>query len=174
MTSILTATRPRAVPPAAAPLSPLSGPDLATLVADFADRVDSWHPHVRFGVDERWWTRLRGDDTVDVWLLTWVSDTGTDLHDHGKSAGAFVVVSGALEEVRPTGHRDGLVATTLHAGHVRVIEPGVVHDVRSPRREPAISIHAYSPPLREMTFYELGDSGPTPTRTVQTDPEGTP
>jgi mannose-6-phosphate isomerase-like protein (cupin superfamily) len=169
MTSILDAVR---TPPVPAVAPPLSGSDLATLVADFADQVDSWHPHVRFGVDERWWTRLRGDDTVDVWLLTWVTDTGTDLHDHGQSAGAFTVVSGALEEVRPTGRRDGLILTTLQPGHVRVIEPGIVHDVRSPRREPAISIHAYSPPLREMTFYALGESGPQPTRTVNTEAEG--
>jgi mannose-6-phosphate isomerase-like protein (cupin superfamily) len=151
---------------------PLCVQDLATLVGDLADRPESWHSLVRFGSEERWWTRLRGDDTVDIWLLTWVTDTGTDLHDHGNSAGAFTVVSGTLEEVRPDGPNGALRVTTLEAGDVRVVERGAVHDVRSPFALPAISLHAYSPPLREMTFYTPTDAGPQPTRTVTTQTEG--
>jgi mannose-6-phosphate isomerase-like protein (cupin superfamily) len=142
--------------------------NLAALVREFADNPTAWLGGVRFVADERWWTRLHSDETVDVWLLTWVQDTGTDLHDHGASAGAFTVVSGRLEEVRPSGPTATLAATTLQPGEVRRIEPGAVHDVRSPSKVPAISIHAYSPPLREMTFYELTGAGPVPTRTVAT------
>jgi hypothetical protein len=151
----------------------LSTQDLACLVSEIADNPADWLTHVRFGAEERWWTRLRGDDVVDVWLLTWVTDTGTDLHDHGVSAGAFTVVSGMLEEVRPDGPNDELVVTRLHAGDVREISRGAVHDVRCPSVVPAISIHAYSPPLREMTFYAQSESGPKPTRTVTTETEGT-
>jgi mannose-6-phosphate isomerase-like protein (cupin superfamily) len=153
--------------------TPLSVENLASLVRELADNPASWQTAVRFADGERWWTRLHSDADVDVWLLTWVRDTGTDLHDHGASAGAFTVVSGVLEEVRPDGPGGGLTVTTLRAGDVRGVEPGVVHDVRSPSLVPAISIHAYSPPLREMTFYEQRDSGPEPTRTVATQPEGT-
>jgi hypothetical protein len=150
---------------------PLSVDNLAALVREIADNPSSWQAEVRFAADERWWTRLHSEDSVDVWLLTWVQDTGTDLHDHGDSAGAFTVVSGLLEEVRPA--LDGTLAVTrLHTGEVRQIERGAVHDVRSPSRTPAISIHAYSPPLREMTFYEQRESGPTPTRTVSTQTSG--
>jgi Cysteine dioxygenase type I len=151
---------------------PLSAQQLAALVVEYADHPSEWLPQVRFGAEERWWTRLRGDDAVDVWLLTWVTDTGTDLHDHGGSAGAFTVVTGALEEVRPEGPNGELLATTLHAGDVRAVEAGVVHDVRSPSLAPAISIHAYSPPLRTMTFYESAEDGPRATRTVVTDGAG--
>lgn len=147
--------------------------ELATVVGDLADNPTRWQAQLRFGADERWWTRLHGDDTVDIWLLTWVRDTGTDLHDHGDSAGAFTIVSGVLEEVRPDGPDAQLVTTRLHEGDVRKIARGVVHDVRSPSRAPAISIHAYSPPLREMTFYEQRDTGPQPTKTVTTTSVGT-
>lgn len=150
----------------------LSTEDLAALVSELADNPAAWVSKVRFGIDERWWTRLHGDESVDVWLLTWVTDTGTDLHDHGDSSGAFIVVSGTLEEVRPNGSDERLAVTTLYAGDVRSIARGVVHDVRSPLLTPAVSIHAYSPPLREMTFYEQGASGPRPTRTVVTEVEG--
>jgi mannose-6-phosphate isomerase-like protein (cupin superfamily) len=145
--------------------------DLAAIVADLADDPARWQAKVRFGTDDRWWTRLYGDNVVDVWLLTWVQDTGTDLHDHGESAGAFAVVSGELEEVRPDAHGE-LAATTLRGGDLRKIPRGSIHDVRSPTRFPAVSLHAYSPPLREMTFYEVDRSGPRPTRTVSTHDEG--
>jgi mannose-6-phosphate isomerase-like protein (cupin superfamily) len=137
---------------------------------DHPSRYDR-EPAQRVGHDTRWWVRLRGDDTVDVWLLTWVTDSSTDLHDHGESAGAFTVVSGTLEEVRPEGAGGELAVTALHTGDVRVIDRGVVHDVRSPSLHRAVSIHAYSPPLREMTFYESTEHGPRPTRTVDTESE---
>jgi mannose-6-phosphate isomerase-like protein (cupin superfamily) len=164
MTALTETTHPEVLP--------LSADDLAFLVSELADRPADWQSQVRFGSSDRWWTRLRGDDTVDIWLLTWVTDTGTDLHDHGESAGAFTVVSGTLEEVRPDGPNGELVVTPLQAGDVRAIGRGVVHDVRSPSLAPTISIHAYSPPLREMTFYEQGEWGPQPTRTVTTETEG--
>jgi Cysteine dioxygenase type I len=159
-----------------------SGPDLipprrldvtrlAELVTSLAGEPSEWQSNIRFGTADRWWTRLHGDEASDVWLLTWVHDTGTDLHDHGDSAGAFTVVSGELEEVRPKAD-GGLVTTRLFAGAVRTIAPGAVHDVRSPSALPAISIHAYSPPLRTMTFYEAGKGGPRPTRTVSTRSKG--
>lgn len=50
--------------------------------------------------DERWYTRLDGNDELDVWLISWVPDRSTELHDHGGSLGALTVVSGALTETR--------------------------------------------------------------------------
>jgi|SRR5581483_5723867 len=152
--------------------SPLAADELCRLVARVAARPEDWQAKLRFGSSQRWWRRLHSDDNLDVWLLTWVRDTGTDFHDHGGSAGAFSVVSGELEEVR-LGTTGSVVTTRLPAGASRGIEPGVVHDVRSPSTLPAVSIHAYSPPLREMTFYAADRAGPVPTRTVTTQNEGT-
>jgi Cysteine dioxygenase type I len=152
--------------------SPLSAAELSQMVARIAAEPEDWQTKLRFGAAQRWWRRLHGDDNLDVWLLTWVRDTGTDFHDHGVSAGAFTVVCGELEEVR-LGASGSIVTTRLPAGASRGIEPGVVHDVRSPSVLPAVSIHAYSPPLREMTFYAAAAAGPVPTRTVHTRDEGT-
>ena len=46
--------------------------------------------------DERWYTRLYGDDELDLWLISWVPDRSTEMHDHGGSLGALTVVSGVL------------------------------------------------------------------------------
>jgi mannose-6-phosphate isomerase-like protein (cupin superfamily) len=150
MTSSSTLTRTRQA---------LSTWQLAECVREVAADHATWRPLVRFGTTERWWTRLRSDEVVDVWLLTWLTGTGTDLHDHGGSSAAFTVVEGSLNEVRAYRSRDAMTISTVRPGGVREVAPDVVHDVSNPSALPAISIHAYSPPLTAMTFYDPRPSG---------------
>ena len=113
--------------------------------------------------DERWFTRLHGDDELDVWLISWVPERSTELHDHGGSLGAVTVVSGALVETRWDG--DALRQRHLDAGDQAGFPLGWVHDVVwSPSRPasapvrmptPTLSVHAYSPPLTAMSYYEV-------------------
>jgi hypothetical protein len=75
-------------------------------------------------------------------------------HDHGGSAGAFAVVWGTLEE-RLVGS-----TTVVESGMARSFGPKYIHDVRnSSASSVAVSVHAYSPPLSEMTRYELTSDG---------------
>ncbi len=147
-------------------------PDLVDLVRYYAEAPDLWRPEIRFRADSRWWKRLHGDAESDVWLLTWMPDQLTELHDHGDATAAFTVVQGALEEVRvsPVG---ALVAEELRPGRTQWVAPGVVHDVRNVSVLPAVSIHAYSPPLTQMTYYRQDTAGAlVPTKTVTgRDPE---
>jgi hypothetical protein len=46
--------------------------------------------------------------------------------------------------------------------------PGAVHDMGHTGDVPAVSLHAYSPRLDRMTFYEAGPYGLRATRTVLT------
>lgn len=95
---------------------------------------------------------------VDVWLLSWLPGQATDLHDHGPSAAAFMVVRGELAEVRVDA--DGRWSRhRREAGPVTSVPPGLVHDVHGAGSGPAVSIHAYSPPLRRMTFYTRDTEG---------------
>jgi mannose-6-phosphate isomerase-like protein (cupin superfamily) len=149
--------------------------ELAALVREIAADEASWQPLVRFGTSERWWTKLRSDDVVDVWLLTWLRGSGTDLHDHGGSRAAFTVVEGMLNEIRAYSRGDATTISTVRPGGIREVAADVVHDVRNPSSLAAVSIHAYSPPLQSMTFYDARPSGLHALRTVPTDtPEPTP
>ena len=142
--------------------------DLAELVAEIAARPALWEHAVRFDGHERCWTRIDGPVGVDVWVLTWLTFQGTDLHDHGRSSAAFTVVRGAVHEIRPCA--DGrLRPRKFVPGVVAAIEPGQVHDVRNELVEPAVSIHAYSPRLTEITYYAWLDGAVAPVRTVATD-----
>ncbi|WP_330183784.1 cysteine dioxygenase [Nocardia sp. NBC_01503] len=131
--------------------------------------------------ERRWAVRLLADDEVELWLISWVADIATELHDHAGSLGALTVLSGALSEFRWTGTE--LRRRTLAAGDQASFPLGWVHDVvRAPAAEadtsgpldPTLSVHAYSPPLTAMSYYEVTDHGRLRrTRSVLTDqPEG--
>ena len=124
--------------------------ELAAIVAAIAAQPDTWIERVRFRNGRRWYERLRCEADHDVWLITWLPGQSTGFHDHGPSSGAFAVASGVLEEERP-----GKGVGRVHAGDVRTVGASSPHDVRNRASAPAISIHAYSPPLTEMTRYEL-------------------
>ena len=151
------------------PAQPLPTSDLTALVRAVTLDEQLWLPRLRFPHGtERWWTQILADGGVDVWLLSWLPGHSTDLHDHGPSAAAFAVVRGRLGELRQ--RSDGrLHAITHRTGAVTALAPGVLHDVHGAGKGPSVSIHAYSPPLREMNYYELDRAGTVRrTRSVQT------
>lgn len=129
-----------------------------------ADVLDGHYDHVlpaRWDEVSRWSTRLHADDDLDLWLISWTPNVSTELHDHAGSFGALTVLSGSLTEYRWTG-RD-LRARTLDAGDQASFPLGWVHDVmRNPATpssaEPTLSVHAYSPPLTAMSYYEVTEA----------------
>jgi mannose-6-phosphate isomerase-like protein (cupin superfamily) len=110
---------------------------------------------VRFDAAERWYTQLAAGADYEVWLLTWLPGQGTDLHDHGGSAGAFLVVSGTLTEEVVSGGR--LRPHPLTGGTGRRFGARHVHRVTNQGDQPAVSLHVYRPALRRMTRYLLTD-----------------
>lgn len=108
---------------------------------------------VRFEPERRWWARLALTWGVELWLLSWLPGQGTRPHDHGGASGSFTVVSGALDETyryprRPARHAERATGATIGFG------AGHAHQVRNTGDSPAVSVHAYSPPLvptREYT-----------------------
>jgi predicted metal-dependent enzyme (double-stranded beta helix superfamily) len=132
---------------------------LSTLVRQLAAQPDVWLPRLRLPESrQRWWTQLWSGPVVDVWLLSWLPGHATDLHDHGPSAAAFAVVRGELNEVRiAAGARRVTVPRRL--GSTTALGVGVIHDVRGAGSRSAVSIHAYSPPLERMTYYEIDQRG---------------
>jgi rhodanese-related sulfurtransferase/mannose-6-phosphate isomerase-like protein (cupin superfamily) len=126
--------------------------DLASIVSVFA-MSDGWMEKVRLRVEQRWYERLYLGPDSDIWLISWLPGQSTGFHDHGTSSGAFVVATGILEE-----HRPGERTRVIHPGQSRAFGPDYTHDVRNVSLAPAISIHAYSPPLSDMNEYELDGS----------------
>lgn len=150
-----------------APDAALGLAELSALTRSIADRPELWRPLVRFDQGERWWTRLESPAGTDVWLLSWLTSQGTELHDHGGSSAAFTIAAGTLTELRPDA--DGrLVPREFTAGQTQTVEISGLHDVVNTHPEPSVSIHAYSPRLTQMTYYARLDGRIVPTRTVAT------
>lgn len=129
-------------------------------------RYDGVVPAGGVPTDDRWFVRLYGDDEVDVWLISWVPGHRTELHDHGGSLGAATLLSGSLDEFRWDGER--LRCRRLEAGDQAGFPLGWVHDVvwappgpptsvtsLAGPAVPSLSVHAYSPPLTVMSYYEV-------------------
>jgi mannose-6-phosphate isomerase-like protein (cupin superfamily) len=140
--------------------TPLALADLTALTRRVAAEVRAGRHRVRIDPARRWYRLLRADDLVDVWLISWATEQAAELHDHAGSLGALAVVSGSLLEQRWVG--DGLRARRLGAGRSAGFPLGHVHDVGNPAVEPAVSVHAYSPPLTAMSYYAVTDGGPGP------------
>ena len=143
----------------------------AALAAALAAASGRWLDRVRYRPLSRWTELLHRNDAADllhpdlhrdlagvqIWLLSWLPGQGTPLHDHGRSAGAFAVVRGRLtERVVATGPA-GVHETSARLGVDRLRQFGAhyVHQVTNDGAEPAVSVHVYTPALREMNTYEV-------------------
>lgn len=142
-----------------AEVRPQAGPaDLLTLAMGYAERPNDWPFAPRFDPHQRWYGRLAEACDHEVWLLTWLPGQATHLHDHGGSAGAFVVVSGTLTEQTldgSVGAGRALVDTVLPAGARRPFGAHHIHRIVNGGTTPAVSVHVYGPALRAMTRYRL-------------------
>lgn len=173
------ALRASAIPAVPGPTR-LRSPDLLHITDRDADdvlagRYDHLLPDSGIPANDRWFTRLHSGDELDVWLISWVPGEATELHDHSGSLGAMTLLSGMLHEYRWTGEE--LRRRRITAGDQAAFPLGWVHDVSWAPSEafvPTLSVHAYSPPLTAMSYYEITQrSTLRRVRTVLTDtPEG--
>ncbi len=136
----------------------LTGPELATFVAELADRPELWIHLVRHDCSQRVYEELFSDAHVTAWLICWSEDHDTGYHDHDVSCGAVSVVGGRVREERLT--IDGPPRNrTYAAGDSFHFSAADIHRVRHAGVDPAVTLHVYSPPLARMGAYVIGEGG---------------
>lgn len=101
---------------------------------------------------------LRTND-YNAWLIGWASAGALEPHDHGASAGAVHVVRGRLLETYTDGAGAPLQTRVADAGDTFTVPAGRIHEVWNPGVDLAVSVHVYSPPLRDMAFFDLSADG---------------
>ena len=136
----------------------LSEAALERLVRRIAARPDLWQPLVVVDRERRRYELLYDDDQVDIWVLSWMPGQKTGFHDHDRSSVALMCVQGELDEGSLT---IGTDATLLRMtpGTIRSGAGGYIHSVSHQAGEPAVSIHAYSPPLTCVGQYRADERG---------------
>jgi len=140
----------------------LGARQLAEVVRRLAASPAEWLTRVRLNPAGRWYERIHLDDSHEVWVISWLPGQETGFHDHGGSAGAFAVVWGTLIERRVVGGvtTGQVLAKPVGASGTRSFGARYIHDVRNAATSAvAVSVHAYSPPLPQMTRYQLTPGG---------------
>jgi len=117
----------------------LSEHELITVATQIAARSELWTECVSHDPQQRTYEQLLRDEHLDVWLLCWSRDHDTGFHDHDLSAEPIGRIAGA-------GSSFSFGAADIH----RVLHAG---------EGPAVTIHAYSPPLMRMGSYTVEPTG---------------
>jgi Cysteine dioxygenase type I len=146
---------------------------LLALATRYSALVGPWAQTSDLPLVERRCELLDRTTDFEVWLIHWPTDGGLVLHDHGGSSGAFHVLWGALDETSTTRRRHSLHEDRLVRSEGKAFGPDYVHSVVNSQQTVATSIHAYSPPLTSMNFYQTSSAGLVLSR-VETDWEGAP
>jgi predicted metal-dependent enzyme (double-stranded beta helix superfamily) len=136
----------------------LDRPELIELVARLAAAPESWRDLVTHRPDARTYEQLHRDDHVAVWLICWMNDHDTGFHDHDLSAGALAVAAGAVQEERLV-LGGPPVSRVLSTGQSLSFGASDIHRVSHAGAQPAVTLHAYSPPLWRMGAYEVAEGG---------------
>ena len=151
----------------------LSPTQLRAITVTIAAQAGLWADLVVHDPDVRWYLPLHRSDVCDVWLLAWERGQDTDWHDHGGSSGSLTVAEGSLLEQYRAASGRGCSRRRLETGRAVAFGPGHVHDVAHGGAGSSISIHAYSPPLMMMTYYQQSAYGLMARETVAIEgPEG--
>ena len=139
-------------------MSELSPAELEDVVRRLAAEPERWRRLVRHDAVQRCYEELQRDDRLAVWLICWMDDQDTGFHDHDLSAGAVAVVEGAVAEDRLVLGGEP-VTREFSAGAAFSFTAADIHRVRHAGDAPAVTIHAYSPPLWRMGAYEILPGG---------------
>jgi hypothetical protein len=131
---------------------------LRRLVSGIAADPDKWRQLVNLDAEHRHFAQLWRDDHVDVWVISWMNGHDTGFHDHDLSSGAVAIVEGELVEERlaiggPPSRRCYSAGTSFD------FDASHVHRMHQASGGPAVSIHAYSPPLWRMGAYTIEPDG---------------
>jgi predicted metal-dependent enzyme (double-stranded beta helix superfamily) len=133
-------------------------PGLRRLVTQIAADRAAWGRLVNLDIEHRHYAQLLRDNHLDVWVISWMNGHDTGFHDHDLSSGAVAVVEGELVEERltiggPPRRRSYRAGTSFD------FDASHVHRMHQAGGGPAISIHAYSPPLWRMGAYAIEPDG---------------
>ena len=136
----------------------LTHAQLTALARRFAAEPHRWADLVRHDSDQRSYALLHEDADVSVWLLCWSADQDTGFHDHDTSAAAITVLSGNVREDRMR-LGAGPVSRIAGPGDTITVPAAAIHRVLHAGDAPAVTIHAYSPPLTRTGAYTTGPDG---------------
>ncbi|MBS2037049.1 cysteine dioxygenase family protein [bacterium] len=136
----------------------LTTEELKGLVLSIAQAPDLWKPLVVTDPARRRYRLLYEDDRIDIWVLSWMPGQATGFHDHDRSRVALMSVQGTVLEKQML-LPSGAASVEMTPGTVRTGGAGYIHSVQHLEGLPAVSVHAYSPPLKLVGQFVVDEQG---------------
>ena len=116
---------------------------------------------MNFGAGEQHWARLAVPEGIDVWVVSWRTFERTELHSHVGATAVYTAVEGVVTDIRLDAN-GRLLPRKISTGVVEVVRPDEIHDVRNEHVVPAVTVHAYSPRVRELRYFSWENRAVTP------------
>jgi mannose-6-phosphate isomerase-like protein (cupin superfamily) len=132
--------------------------ELERFTAGLVETRERWAHLVHHADDMRVYEQIWDDEDVNAWVICWSEDQDTGFHDHDDSAAAIAVVSGRVREDRLAMGGDSR-SREQGEGTTFTVPPVAIHRLLHAGEGPAVTIHAYSPPLRRTGAYRVGADG---------------
>jgi hypothetical protein len=148
-----------------APGTVLDGVALELFATGLSRSWGSWRNLGQSASGERSYELIWDDAHVNAWAIRWSDDADTGFHDHDGSAAGIVVVEGSVVEERLS-LEGPPIARRFGAGRSFRMPASAIHRVRHGGGMPALTVHAYSPPLSVQGVYRVGDGGALERETV--------
>jgi mannose-6-phosphate isomerase-like protein (cupin superfamily) len=136
----------------------LSHSELERFAAELAASPERWRHLIRHASSVRVYELIWSDEDVNAWVICWQEDNDTGWHDHDESSGGIAVISGRVREERLMLGGEPSVRH-LGPGEAFTVPSTAIHRVLHDGGGPAVTIHAYSPPLTRMGAYRVGPHG---------------
>jgi quercetin dioxygenase-like cupin family protein len=136
----------------------LTPKQLEQFVSGLVASQGRWRHAVRHASDARVYEQIWDDEEVNAWVICWSEDQDTGFHDHDESSAAIAVISGHVREDRlrlGQPHR----SRTFGPGAIFTVPAVAIHRVLHAGDAPAVTLHAYSPPLVRTGAYAIGPEG---------------
>ena len=130
--------------------------ELERFAAELAASPERWAHLVRHQDEARVYEQICDEADVNAWVICWSEAQDTGFHDHDESAAAIAIISGAVREERLRINGTPRVRVA-GAGMTLTVPPEAIHRVLHCGHGPAVTIHAYSPPLRRTGAYRIGE-----------------
>jgi mannose-6-phosphate isomerase-like protein (cupin superfamily) len=131
---------------------------LERFVARLAATPELWQHAVRHASDVRVYEQIWNDEDVNAWVICWSEDQDTGFHDHDDSSAAIAVIDGQVREDRLR-LGDSARSQTFGPGQIFTVPAVAIHRVLHAGDIPAVTLHAYSPPLDRTGTYRIGPNG---------------
>lgn len=132
--------------------------ELRAVIAEALRDRQRWRHLIRHDDSDRVCELLQLSDSVELWLVCWAAGQDTGFHDHDRSAAEIAVVSGTIREERLVLY-DEPIAAVHEQGAWVTVPSGDIHRVTHVAGSPAVTLHAYSPPLERVGTYVVAEDG---------------